>query len=64
AMVVHEMMHASPAMGIGLGLILLNLVSLSIELLVVSIQALRLLFYEFYSKFYEGAGTPYRPWRL
>ena len=64
AMVVHKMMHASPAMGIGLGLILLNLISLSIELLVVAIQALRLLFYEFYSKFYEGSGIPYRPWRI
>jgi len=64
AMVVHEMMHASPVMGIGLGLILLNLISLSIELLVVAIQALRLLFYEFYSKFYEGSGIPYRPWTL
>jgi V/A-type H+-transporting ATPase subunit I len=64
AMVVHEMMCASPAMGIGLGLILLNLVSLSIELLVVAIQGLRLLFYEFYSKFYEGSGIPYRPWTL
>jgi V/A-type H+-transporting ATPase subunit I len=28
------------------------------------IQALRLHLYEFFSKFYEGSGTPFRPLRL
>jgi len=64
AMVVHRMMHANPLMGIGVGLIFLNLFALSIELLVCVIQALRLLYYEFYSKFYEGSGMPYTPWRI
>ena len=64
AMVVHRMMHANLLMGIGMGLIFLNLFALSIELLVCMIQALRLLYYEFYSKFYEGSGMPYTPWRI
>jgi len=64
AMVVHRMIRANLLMGIGVGLIFLNLFALSIELLVCAIQALRLLYYEFYSKFYRGSGTPYRPWRL
>jgi len=64
ALVVNRMMGANPLMGVGMGLILLNLFALSIELLVCVIQALRLLYYEFYSKFYRGAGVPYRPWRL
>ncbi len=64
AMVVHRMMHANPLMGIGMGLIFLNLFTLSIELLVCMIQALRLLYYEFYSKFYKGMGIPYRPWKI
>ncbi len=64
AMVVHRMMHANLLMGIGVGLIFLNLFALSIELLVCVIQALRLLYYEFYSKFYEGSGMPYTPWRI
>jgi len=64
AMAVHRMMHANLLMGIGMGLIFLNLFALSIELLVCIIQALRLLYYEFYSKFYEGSGMPYTPWRI
>ncbi|RLF12656.1 MAG: hypothetical protein DRJ69_00760 [Thermoprotei archaeon] len=64
AMVVHRMMHANPLMGIGMGLVFLNLFALSIELLVCMIQALRLLYYEFYSKFYKGMGTPYKPWKI
>lgn len=64
AMVVHRMMRANLLMGIGMGLLFLNLFALSIELLVCMIQALRLLYYEFYSKFYEGSGAPYTPWRI
>jgi len=64
AMVVHRMLHANLIMGIGMGLIFLNLFALSIELLVCMIQALRLLYYEFYSKFYRGMGRLYTPWRL
>ena len=64
AMVVHRLMEANLVMGIGMGLIFLNLFALTIEFLVCVIQALRLLYYEFFTKFYEGRGFPYRPWRL
>jgi V/A-type H+-transporting ATPase subunit I len=41
-----------------------NLVMLVLEGLVVSIQAVRLQFYEFFSKFFRGGGVPYRPLTL
>ena len=64
AMVVFRLMQANPLMGIGVGLIFLNVFALTIEFLVCTIQALRLLYYEFMTKFYQGTGTPYTPWRL
>ncbi len=64
ALVVAELLHANPALGIGLGLIFLNFFALSIELLVSMIQALRLLYYEFSTKFFKGTGSPYAPFRL
>ena len=64
AMVVFRLMQASPLMGIGVGLIFLNIFALTIEFLVCMIQALRLLYYEFMTKFYQGTGTPYTPWKL
>ena len=64
AMVVFRLMQANPLMGIGIGLIFLNLFALTIEFLVCMIQALRLLYYEFMTKFYQGTGTPYTPWKL
>jgi V/A-type H+-transporting ATPase subunit I len=64
AIVVHEMLHANLAIGIGMGLIFLNFFSLTIELLVVMIQALRLLFYEFSTKFFKGTGKTYDPFKL
>ena len=64
AMVVFRLMQANPLMGIGVGLIFLNLFALTIEFLVCMIQALRLLYYEFMTKFYQGTGTPYTPWKL
>ena len=64
ALVVAELMHANPALGIGLGLIFLNLFSLTLELMVVMIQALRLLYYEFSTKFFKGTGKPYTPYKI
>ncbi|RLF98357.1 MAG: hypothetical protein DRN49_06010 [Thaumarchaeota archaeon] len=64
AMVVFRLMQANPLMGIGVGMIFLNLFALTIEFLVCMIQALRLLYYEFMTKFYQGTGTPYTPWKL
>ncbi|MBS7621692.1 hypothetical protein KEJ32_06240, partial [Candidatus Bathyarchaeota archaeon] len=64
AMVVHKLMEVNLLMGIGVGMIFLNLFAITIELLVCIIQALRLLYYEFLTKFYEGRGFPYAPWKL
>ncbi|MCX8187143.1 MAG: hypothetical protein N3F65_00845 [Nitrososphaeria archaeon] len=64
AIFVHKLMEANPIMGIGIGLIFLNLFALTIEFMVCMIQALRLLYYEFFTKFYHGTGSPYRPWKL
>jgi len=41
-----------------------NLFIMALEGLVVSIQAVRLEFYEFFSKFFVGGGVPYRPLSL
>ena len=60
---VHEMMRVNPAIGIGMGLIFLNFFCLTIELMVVMIQALRLTYYEFATKFFRATGTPYKPYR-
>ncbi len=46
------------------GLVGLNFFALSLELVVVMIQALRLTFYEFLTKFYEGTGVPFKPFRM
>jgi V/A-type H+-transporting ATPase subunit I len=64
ALVVGELLHTNPALGIGLGLIFLNMFALTLELLVCMIQALRLLYYEFSTKFFKGTGVPYIPYRL
>jgi V/A-type H+-transporting ATPase subunit I len=48
----------------GIGLIIMNVVALSFELVSSSVQSLRLLYYEFMGKFYSGEGTPFRPFRL
>lgn len=60
AEVVLALSAKSTAMGI-LGLVFMNLLALSIEFLVVIIQALRLLYYEFSLKFYLGDGQKFKP---
>lgn len=47
-----------------LGLLLMNLLVIILEGLVVSLQSLRLLFYEFATKFYIGGGKLFRPFKL
>ena len=64
ALVVVELLHANPLLGIGLGLIFLNVFALTLELLVSMIQALRLLYYEFSTKFFKGTGSTYAPYKL
>jgi V/A-type H+/Na+-transporting ATPase subunit I len=51
---------------IGAALVLVagNAVIIALEGLIVSIQTLRLEYYEFFSKFYAGGGEAYRPLRL
>jgi V/A-type H+-transporting ATPase subunit I len=64
ALVVHNLLQVNLALGIGLGLIFLNAFALTLELLVAMIQALRLLYYEFKTKFFEGTGTSFSPYKL
>ncbi len=45
-------------------LLMLNFLVLSIEAIVVFIQSLRLLFYEFYGKFYKTGQLVYSPFTL
>lgn len=63
AIVISKMLEVSPEMGIGM-LIFLNFFTLTLELVIVMIQALRLVFYEFMTKFYSGTGKPFKPFRL
>ncbi|MEA3420360.1 MAG: V-type ATPase 116kDa subunit family protein [Acidobacteriota bacterium] len=42
-------------------IVLGNIVIIGLEGLVVSIQALRLEYYEFFSKFFKGGGEPFKP---
>lgn len=48
----------------GIGLVLMNVIAMSFEFVSSSVQSLRLLYYEFMGKFYEGSGTPFRPFRI
>ena len=41
-----------------------NAIAIALEGLVAGVQALRLEYYEFFGKFFSGAGRPFRPFRL
>jgi V/A-type H+-transporting ATPase subunit I len=41
-----------------------NALTFALEALVAGVQALRLEFYELFSRLFEGEGRPFRPWRL
>jgi V/A-type H+-transporting ATPase subunit I len=45
-------------------LILMNLIAMSFEFMSSGVQSLRLLYYEFMSKFYHGEGVPFSPYRI
>lgn len=47
-----------------LSLVAGNIVMIFLEGLTVSVQVLRLVYYEFFSKFFRGGGEPYRPLML
>ncbi|WP_455278923.1 V-type ATP synthase subunit I [[Eubacterium] cellulosolvens] len=44
--------------------ILMNVLVILIEGLAILIQSMRLTYYEFFTKFYSGSGTPYKPFSL
>jgi V/A-type H+-transporting ATPase subunit I len=41
-----------------------NVVAFALEALVAGVQALRLEFYELFSRIFVGAGRPFTPWRI
>jgi len=58
-----DMVHSLPGGALFRAAVLLlgNAVIVGLEGLIVFIQTLRLEYYEFFSKFYEGGGSPFRP---
>jgi V/A-type H+-transporting ATPase subunit I len=48
----------------GIGLVVMNIIALSFEMISSSVQSLRLLYYEFMGKFYQGNGVPFKSFRL
>ncbi|MCK4579930.1 MAG: hypothetical protein KAU10_01175, partial [Dehalococcoidia bacterium] len=52
-----------PFMGIG-GIVLMNIIALTFEFVSSAVQALRLLYYEFMGKFFQGTGIPFKPFRI
>jgi vacuolar-type H+-ATPase subunit I/STV1 len=42
----------------------MNVVALSFELISSTVQSLRLLYYEFMGKFFDGQGVPFKPFKL
>jgi V/A-type H+-transporting ATPase subunit I len=51
-------------MGAVMVFVLGNLVAFALEALVAAVQALRLEYYELFSRVFQGEGRPYRPWHL
>ena len=41
-----------------------NLVAFALEALVTGVQALRLEYYELYSRIFSGEGHPFAPWSM
>ena len=41
-----------------------NVIAFALEALVAGVQALRLEFYELFSRVFIGEGSPFRPWRI
>ena len=49
---------------IPIGLVIMNIVALSFELISSTVQSLRLLYYEFMGKFFDGSGIPFKPFTV
>ena len=43
------------------GLVITNLIAMTFELMSTAVQSLRLLYYEFMGKFFQGKGSPFNP---
>ncbi|MEE8354289.1 MAG: hypothetical protein V3S09_00545, partial [Candidatus Bathyarchaeia archaeon] len=55
----------SDALGVaGVGLVIMNIIALSFEFVSSTVQSLRLLYYEFMGKFFQGEGIPFKPYRI
>ena len=50
--------------GYWITLIIGNVVIIVLEAIVVTIQTLRLEYYEFFKRFFKGGGLPYRPYSV
>jgi V/A-type H+-transporting ATPase subunit I len=63
---LEKVVHQLPAGVIwgGVVIVLGNIVVILLEGMVVFVQGLRLEYYEFFSKFFEGAGKRYNPFRV
>jgi len=61
ALAAHTMSHG--ILGAG-GLIIMNAIAMTFELISSSVQSLRLLYYEFMGKFFHGGGVPFRPFTI
>ena len=64
-----EQMHTMAGAGLGgvlyvVILVLGNILAIVLEGIIVSVQALRLQYYEFFSKFFSGTGRAFKPFRL
>lgn len=64
ALAVFTIAHGLEALGHGITLFLGNVVIIVLEGGIVAIQALRLMYYEGFSRFYSGDGTEFAPLRL
>jgi V/A-type H+-transporting ATPase subunit I len=47
-----------------LALVIMNIIALSFEFVSSGVQSLRLLYYEFMGKFYQGEGQPFKPFTI
>jgi V/A-type H+-transporting ATPase subunit I len=66
SMLARAVARPSGAAGLSSWLVVIagNLVAILLEGVVASVQALRLEYYEFFGKFFSGAGRPFEPFRL
>jgi V/A-type H+-transporting ATPase subunit I len=54
----------SHSLGLPLGLPIMNVIALSFEFVSSTVQSMRLLYYEFMGKFFQGGGVPFKTYRL